>query len=371
MKNLCRWLTAGLLLATASAHAACSWPDWDRFKGGYISEEGRVIDPSDPRKITTSEGQSYALFFALAANDREAFDKILLWTENNLAEGSLKNTLPAWLWGMKGQDEWTVLDTNSASDADLWIAWSLLEAGRLWKEPRYSDTGKALLDRIGKEEVVNVPTLGDMLLPGKVSFAEPTLWRFNPSYMPPQLARYFTRYGKPWTVIRDTNLRLLLETAPEGFSPDWVSFDAKKGWVMKPAAPQKPLIGSYDAIRVYLWVGMMNPADEQQAPLLKKLSPMETVTTKAGVPPEKVRIIDGKTQGNGPVGFSAALLPFLQNRDIQALQRQRVADNYPQQDAYFSYVLTLFGQGWDEHRFRFTVDGELQPAWGESCTSSR
>ncbi|WP_246764568.1 hypothetical protein, partial [Cronobacter sakazakii] len=25
----------------------------------------------------------------------------------------------------------------------------------------------------------------------------------------------------------------------------------------------------------------------------------------------------------------------------------------------------------DEHRFRFTVDGELQPAWGESCTSSR
>ncbi len=115
----------------------------------------------------------------------------------------------------------------------------------------------------------------------------------------------------------------------------------------------------------------MNPADEQQAPLLKKLSPMETATIKAGVPPEKVRVIDGKTQGNGPVGFSAALLPFLQNRDIQALQRQRVADNYPQQDAYFSYVLTLFGQGWDEHRFRFTVDGELQPAWGESCTSSR
>jgi endoglucanase len=29
-----------------------------------------VIDPSDARKITTSEGQSYGLFFALAANDR-------------------------------------------------------------------------------------------------------------------------------------------------------------------------------------------------------------------------------------------------------------------------------------------------------------
>jgi endoglucanase len=32
---------------------------------------------------------------------------------------------------------WAVIDTNSASDADIWIAWSLLEAGRLWKHPDY------------------------------------------------------------------------------------------------------------------------------------------------------------------------------------------------------------------------------------------
>ena len=53
----------------------------------------------------------------------------------------------------------------------------------------------------------------------------------------------------------------------------------------------------------------------------------------------------GKAQGKGPVGFSAAMLPFLQNRDAQAVQRQRVADNFPGSDAYYNYVLTLFGQG--------------------------
>jgi endo-1,4-beta-D-glucanase Y len=59
--------------------------------------------------------------------------------------------------GAERQRNWAVIDTNSASDADVWIAWSLLEAGRLWKHPDYTRTGKALLKRIVSEEVVKVP----------------------------------------------------------------------------------------------------------------------------------------------------------------------------------------------------------------------
>lgn len=51
-----------LLLASFGSAAACDWPAWQRFKQDYISEGGRVIDPSNPRQITTSEGQSYGLF---------------------------------------------------------------------------------------------------------------------------------------------------------------------------------------------------------------------------------------------------------------------------------------------------------------------
>ncbi|MGD1798465.1 glycosyl hydrolase family 8, partial [Klebsiella pneumoniae] len=131
-----------------------------------------------------------------------------------------------------------------------------------------------------------------------------------------------------------------------------------------------PPIGSYDAIRVYLWVGMLHDGDKQKARLLARFAPMAAQTAEQGVPPEKVNIATGKTSGQGPVGFSAVMLPFLQNDEARSVQRQRVADNYPGADAYYSAVLTLFGQGWDQHRFRFTAGGELQPDWNQECASS-
>ncbi|MGS9121317.1 glycosyl hydrolase family 8, partial [Salmonella enterica subsp. enterica serovar Infantis] len=81
----------------------------------------------------------------------------------------------------------------------IWMAWSLLEAGRLWKETRYTEVGTALLKRIAREEVVNVPGLGSLLLPGKLGLAEAKSWRFTPSYLPPQLAQYCSRFGAPWS----------------------------------------------------------------------------------------------------------------------------------------------------------------------------
>ena len=94
MNALRTGVTLLLVLAAAQVSAACRWPAWDQFRKEYVSAEGRVVDPSDPRKITTSEGQSYGLFFALAANDRDAFGKLLQWTQNNLAEGDLRARLP-------------------------------------------------------------------------------------------------------------------------------------------------------------------------------------------------------------------------------------------------------------------------------------
>ena len=61
--------------------------------------------------ITTSEGQSYALFFALLANDKASFDKLLEWTEVHLSEGDLSTRLPAWQWGIK-QNQGQILDSN-------------------------------------------------------------------------------------------------------------------------------------------------------------------------------------------------------------------------------------------------------------------
>ncbi|WP_448665324.1 cellulose synthase complex periplasmic endoglucanase BcsZ [Serratia plymuthica] len=363
-------LTFGMLLLCAfGASAACEWPAWQQYKQFYISDEGRVIDPSSPNRITTSEGQSYGLFFALVANDRPAFDKLLEWTENNLAAGDLSAHLPAWLWGEDDKKRWTVLDTNTASDADLWIAYNLLEAGRLWTSRRYQTLGTLLLQRIGREEVADIPGLGLMLLPGKIGFVAQDRWRLNPSYLPPQLLARFAALNGPWRAMQKTNQRLLLETAPHGFSPDWVVWQAGKGWQPDTV---KPNVGSYDAIRVYLWVGMLADDDEHKAALVKQLLPMAQLTAQQGVPPEKTDTASGKTSGDGPVGFSAVMLPMLANQTAALdVQRQRINQHPPGDDAYFSASLTLFGQGWDQQRYRFNRQGELQPAWGGQCVTSK
>jgi hypothetical protein len=64
------------------------WMLWNAYATRFIDEQGRVIDPQGGNR-TTSEGQSYALFFALADNDRARFDQVLKWTQNNLAAGNL------------------------------------------------------------------------------------------------------------------------------------------------------------------------------------------------------------------------------------------------------------------------------------------
>jgi endoglucanase len=365
-----RWLLFCLLLLSSfHALATCEWPAWQQYKQFYISEQGRVIDPSSPNKITTSEGQSYGMFFALVANDRATFDQLLSWTENNLAAGDLSARLPAWLWGEDDKKQWRVLDSNSASDADLWIAYNLLEAGRLWQSRHYQTLGTLLLQRIAREEVADLPGLGWMLLPGNVGFVDGDRWRLNPSYLPPQLLARFAALNGSWKAMQASNQRLWLETAPHGFSPDWVVWQKGQGWQPDTA---KPNVGGYDSIRVYLWAAMLAQDSPQRAALVKQFQPMVNLTMQNGAPPEKTDTASGKTTGNGPVGFSAVMLPLLTElSEALAVQRQRIQDNLPGDDAYFSFSLMLFGQGWDQQRYRFNRQGELQPAWGGQCTTSK
>ena len=109
----------------AAAEIDCAGPTWlplyQSYARAFLDNQIRVID-RDTGDRTTSEGQAYAMFFALVANDRSRFDALLRWTELNLAAGDLTAQLPAWLWGRDAGDRWGVLDANAASDATLGLA---------------------------------------------------------------------------------------------------------------------------------------------------------------------------------------------------------------------------------------------------------
>ena len=356
-------LVLALCLLAPLASAAC-WPDWEAFKGELVKPDGRVIDPAQGG-ISTSEGQAYGLFFALVANDREGFRRLLGWAENNLAGGDLRKRLPAWKWGRDGKGSWRVLDDNNASDADLWMAYALLEAGRLWAVSEYRVLGEQILWRVAAQTLRPLPGLGLMLLPGDRGFVSARGVRLNPSYLAPQLLDRFAAVAPVWADLARNGRSLLLASAPHGLAPDWLLW-REDG---KPAGdPASGTLGSYDAIRVYLWLGMLDPGAARRDELLQRYRPMLALTLARGAPPEKVDIASGKGQGQGPAGFSAALLPLLaaldEKQGLQA-QRQRLAQNPP--GGYYGRVLVLFGQGWDQDRYRFDEKGRLMIRWDAAC----
>ncbi len=153
---------------------------------------------------TTSEGQSYALFFALVNNDRTRFDKLLGWTQSNLAAGDMSNNLPGWLWGKAPDGTWKLLDPGQAADSDCWIAYSLVEAGRLWKNEAYTALGKAMIANIAQRETAELPGFGWMLLAGpSANYVHGQLYTLDPSYLPPFLFERFARVDPhgPWKAI--------------------------------------------------------------------------------------------------------------------------------------------------------------------------
>ncbi|MGV6857506.1 MAG: cellulose synthase complex periplasmic endoglucanase BcsZ [bacterium] len=365
------------LIHNSQLYADCS-PEpsrWDDYKTSFMQDDGRIVDINDTGK-STSEGQAYALFHALVANDQAAYDSIYQWTVNNLADGQLEHRLPAWKWGKRTDGSWGKLDENSAADADIWLAYNLLEAGRLWQRPDLEKAGKNLLQRIAAEEVVNMPGLGPMLLPGKSGFAlSQCQWRINPSYLPIQLLRLFATHDQkgPWADMAVATQKLILGASPKGIVPDWVVYDEDQGFITDPEHGHR---SSYDAIRNYLWIGML--ADEE--PLKKKLVKQLGFDCRGKCwPPRFSDSQTGERYGHGSPGFSAAVIPWLSAQENQqCLNRQNTrianAEEPPAANRhdntmpnYYDENLKLFALNWQQGKLRFTRSGQLQPQWEDLC----
>jgi endo-1,4-beta-D-glucanase Y len=375
--GVCEAAQTGMTAAThtCASHLA-DWPQYRIFVERFIQADGRVIDYSTPAQQTTSEGQSYAMFFALVANDRATFERLLAWTRTNLADNRFDATgvrLPAWQWGKRPDGSYGVLDPNSAADADLWIAYDLLQAGRLWHEPAYTELGEALAKEIERSEIVDLPRLGPMLLPGPQGFVNGDVTRLNPSYLPLPLLRGLAHdlSTAPWTQLAANGFKLVSTTSPRGFSPDWAAWRAGQ-FVVDPKSGDT---GSYDAIRVYLWAGLASPADPLAKRWLAAIGGMREHVARTGMPPERVATMSAATSGEAPLSYWGALAPYFKALgDDHALGLARVhlaaletADSNGHDPVYYDRVLGLFGSGSIEGRYRFDEAGRLVPAWRSQC----
>ena len=380
MLTICALLFMVIQANNVVASTACapvSWPMWEQFKVNYIEPSGRVVAGNSRQLESFSEGQAYGMMFALIANDPKTFELLWKWSIANLAQGNIEAQLPAWNWGQANDGTWKILDENSASDADLWYAYALLEAGRIWQRNDYIDDAKKILAQVKTRTIATLPGLGKMLLPGPIGFAVmPNQWQLNPSYLPISILRKFAAFDSsgPWNELAKNTAKMISASSPKGFTPDWVGYQGLSPISGKFIVdPIKGDIGSYDAIRVYLWAGMTDANDPLAQPILKSLQGMEKILKSNSTPPERVNTVNGATSGAGPVGFSAALLPYLKamnKSDLLQAQLERIKNMQLTKPlpVYYDSVLNLFGMGWFENRYRFSSNGLISLNWNQACT---
>jgi hypothetical protein len=119
------------------------------FLDEYVEPDGRVVRRDEGGDVI-SEGQAYGMLIAVAVGDETRFRSIWEWTKTHLrgADGLL-----AWRWADN-----KVTDINSAADADLDAARSLVLAGRRFNAPGLMKDGRRLGVAILETETVAVGT---------------------------------------------------------------------------------------------------------------------------------------------------------------------------------------------------------------------
>lgn len=220
--------------------------DWSAFKTAHLGLDGSVMD--DSTQIIHSEGQSYAMLLAVRNGDRPAFD--LAW---NFAKRKLRRPDRLFSWKLENGQ---VADDNNASDAEIVMAWSLIEAGRSW-DGGYMAEASELVALIRAKLIVPVADPANpsatllLVLPGVNGFqSEDGAITLNPSYWVFPAFDAFARIDDPvfWGDVSRSGERIVALASARGFTPNWLSFPS-----MKPAAGLSSR-SSYDALRVPLWM---------------------------------------------------------------------------------------------------------------------
>ena len=219
--------------------------DWDTFKQAFLEADGRVVDTGQGR-ISHSEGQGFAMLFAVHYGDRAGFDAIWQWTQRNLQVRD--DALLAWRW----ERERGVTDRNNAADGDLLVAWALLRAADKWRQPEYAAAGKRIAQDVRKKLLRRVAH-GLVLLPGMEGFDKPEGMTINLSYWVfpalPELAR--ADPAPEWDELAKSGITILQYSyfGRWRLPPDWL----KLGERVAPGGTAPERFG-YDAVRIPVYL---------------------------------------------------------------------------------------------------------------------
>ncbi|HEX2955318.1 MAG TPA: glycosyl hydrolase family 8 [Chitinispirillaceae bacterium] len=166
----------------------------------------------DTPSLTVSEGIGYGMLIMVymdnaTNNTQEKFDKLWKYYNSYLNQNGLMH------WKIDGFNN--VVAQNAATDAELDVAVSLVQAHKQWGDQKYLDDAKALTEKIWTKEV----NANGYLKPGDT-------WdsKKNPSYFSTAaLESYKHASTRDWDKVITTSYTLLKKVAnsTSGLVPDW------------------------------------------------------------------------------------------------------------------------------------------------------
>ncbi|HEX6256506.1 MAG TPA: glycosyl hydrolase family 8 [Euzebyales bacterium] len=210
-----------------------------RFLDRYV-DDGRVVR-RDQGGDTVSEGQAYGMLIAATLGDEEEFRQIWWWTRRHLGRG---DGLLSYRWR-----DGSVVDPQSAADADLDAAYALVLASRRFDDPVLERDAADLAQAILDHEAVPTADVG-LGGGGLVLAAGP--WAVdgdgrtaivNPSYLSPVAygeLRVTTGVDGAWMRLDDGSYALVRQlTGGSRLPPDWLRADKDDG-ITPIGSPREP-----------------------------------------------------------------------------------------------------------------------------------
>lgn len=219
----------------------------EQFLSRYVNSNGTVIR-TDQGGDVVSEGEAYAMVLAEVAHQPTVVRTVWGWTKTHLRQS---NGLLAW----HAKSDGTVLDPQSAGDADVLAAWALLNYHGLGAAALAAD-GRALAQAVLAHETVTVGGQ-PVLVAGPWAAASPVT--VNPSYWMPTVFRDIgtVTQDQRWLSMAAASVTLVGQLTSDGrkLPPDWARVS---GSVPAPSGPPgtqgQPSYG-LDAQRVPVWMG--------------------------------------------------------------------------------------------------------------------
>ncbi|GJD76609.1 hypothetical protein CFIICLFH_4867 [Methylobacterium goesingense] len=243
-------------------------PGWRNYKARFVTDQGRVVDTGNGR-ISHSEGQGYGMLLAVAAGDRDAFQRIWNWTRANLMVRD--DALLAWRWEPDKRP--AVADMNDATDGDILVAWALAEAAEGWSDEGYRLASRRIAVDIARRTVLFRNEGLPLLLPAMNGFSAEersdgpvinlSYWVF-PAF--PRLAGVAPEFE--WSRLSAVGQELTLRArfGSAQLPTEWISM---RGGQPQPATGFAPHF-SYNAVRLPLYLAMAGITERTYyEPLLK------------------------------------------------------------------------------------------------------